>query len=422
MLECFQIIQQEVAKSGRTAKDLVLAKPDSFARITPSTFDALTEDDFSGRKKKAYLPAIILPVDKIMYVDTTHQLAAMYKLFQSLSDTAEKLALPSGEQANDSSTGYKQPDEHDDPLSMIALDLQWNDGEPMSLIQIAISDGRVFVIDIQHRTVLYMSMVYHILKFVFDREQSKKLLYGYKDNILRFNAVFQSFGEFWFTNVIDVSARRIERRQVHLNSLERQEKEVGSPLFSLQKQRDAENLEDVIQAFQEFEATGAPSSGSHPHSSPSYKQKDGENGDEDKVHSFDEDVTVNAPRVVQEVVMHGGGWSREQAAFEALQIRMDTRLGRSNWCFRPLSQAQVHHAAFDCLVRFTPSQFCHKKTNRFNIFSQFEIFRIKGVDIDRDSVQAEEYIPTPVVPSRPQGYHPGPETTFTEFERRAGKI
>ena len=42
--------------------------------------------------------------------------------------------------------------------------------------------------------------------------------------------------------------------------------------------------------------------------------------------------------------------SLEQVTMEALKLRMDTRLSRSNWCFGPLSQAQVHHAAFEAMV------------------------------------------------------------------------
>ena len=97
-------------------------------RISKKVFDSMETVDMTGnRQKSEYLPLALLPMEQIVLVDTTHQLASFYNLLKELDKNANlfQISYSSEEENSDENTENQIEEDQHDPLRMIGLDLEW---------------------------------------------------------------------------------------------------------------------------------------------------------------------------------------------------------------------------------------------------------------------------------------------------------
>ena len=135
-----------------------------------------------------------------------------------------------------------------------------------------------------------------------------KLFFGAHEDLHRLSLLFHSFGKLMYANLVDVQKRRIQRKKVSLSAAEMADRAPGSVIATVEKQRDAEDLTELSKAFDEFANSPAPSSG-----------------------EVNPNSDIDAQNCVEQILFFGGSQNLESVAAEALNIRMDKRLQRSNW-------------------------------------------------------------------------------------------
>eukprot|EP00928_Gymnodinium_smaydae_P088586 TRINITY_DN72655_c0_g1_i1.p1 TRINITY_DN72655_c0_g1~~TRINITY_DN72655_c0_g1_i1.p1 ORF type:complete len:800 (-),score=82.92 TRINITY_DN72655_c0_g1_i1:206-2572(-) len=199
--------------------------------------------------------------------------------------------------------------------AFVGIDLEWTEPHPVSLMQIA-TPHRAFVIDTVQRTDLYMSVLHALVDWLLKREETTKLFYGFPNDLVRLNFLFERMGRSFgagdhLASILDLHAQRVRRVVAPAARVE------DTPLGRESLLGGALETQD-FEEVQRIGRTPAP-------------------------HPPREELT-------ERVFLLGGTYSLSEMASRFLGERLDKSLRKSNWNFRPLSASQVIYAATDAHV------------------------------------------------------------------------
>ncbi|CAJ1417070.1 unnamed protein product [Effrenium voratum] len=252
---------------------------------------ALWDRDVQSTSSSALLkeglpsPAAELPLDAIHFVNSAQGLSHVLTFFQQA------------------------------PPAYVGIDLEWSDPQPVSIIQIA-TPSRAFVIDCVNRTPLYMAVLHYLVDYLFKREATTKLFFGFPHDLIRLNMLFGPFGRTFggrdhIASVLDLYMQRVRRVQVRKPRAEDtpfgREGLMGQAL-------EADDLDEIMRI------------GEDP--LPPYPLEE---------HS-------------EQVFTVGGHQSLSRLVDTYLGETLNKQYRVSNWNFRPLSSLQVIYAATDAHV------------------------------------------------------------------------
>ncbi|CAK0845682.1 unnamed protein product [Prorocentrum cordatum] len=201
------------------------------------------------------------------------------------------------------------------PPRCVGVDIEWSDPHLVSLIQIA-TPTRAFVLDTVNRTPLYMSVLHCLMGWLLGREETTKLFFGFPQDLIRLNLLFEPHGRSLGTadaiaSVVDMYTQRLQRVRVQLPRRE------DTPLGREGLLGEALEAEDLAEIHR-LSSTA-----------PAYPER---------------------CEVAEQVFLIGGHHSLAAMVERYLGEKLNKSVRQSNWNFRPLSAVQVIYAATDAHV------------------------------------------------------------------------
>eukprot|EP00929_Paragymnodinium_shiwhaense_P079203 TRINITY_DN41203_c0_g2_i1.p1 TRINITY_DN41203_c0_g2~~TRINITY_DN41203_c0_g2_i1.p1 ORF type:complete len:777 (-),score=158.17 TRINITY_DN41203_c0_g2_i1:194-2524(-) len=230
-------------------------------------------------------PTAGLPLDAIHFVDSTQGLSHVLTFLQQA------------------------------PPEFVGIDLEWTEPHAVSLLQIA-TPHRAFVVDCVHRTELFMAVLHCLVDWLMKREKITKLFFGFPNDLLRLNMLFEPQGKTFgsgdhIASILDLYSQRVRR----VSRLVPRDEDTPLGREAL--------LGDALRQ-----------------------------GDYAEVEELSQKPLVYPPReqMSEQVFLLGGHHSLASMVERYLGEGLSKEFRRSNWNFRPLSAAQVIYAATDAHV------------------------------------------------------------------------